>query len=441
MHRIIKLRSLIVIGALLALAACTKEKDITTTTVDIEKPKQGELIFLSGTVRDTSKQAIANASLRFQLKAFEQDFETDENGYFEIEVPALEEQGLIITGKSKYYRAINAVQLNSYTIEKNIYLVEKELPESVNLLVNDESLFYIRGAYRDQFDQAVVDAVALGETEFMNGEEIKYTDRTDEEGRFEFIIEKTDFNYHFLFGSQFTSSCFDLNFQFSGGDLMTESDTSFNWGVVKFPISIPREIAPVVTVSECVEEDYVNHIYRPGDFTNIYQQKLIAGESISFCDTSNQSEAWLYSGVMSADKSRFNGQFVKADDFTLEQSFSLCMPAEPFLELRFENETLLYLNTTFDRTAKTITASDSLGSIQLAMIGSSGSSTGNASVNYSRINELSGRDMNEDIKFNFDPTGPTFVNLLDSSFRQGVLTARIIWADGRTELLTIRFSV
>lgn len=33
MHRIIKLRFLIVIGALLVIAACTKEKDITTTAV------------------------------------------------------------------------------------------------------------------------------------------------------------------------------------------------------------------------------------------------------------------------------------------------------------------------------------------------------------------------------------------------------------------------
>ncbi len=415
--------------------SCTKEQDITSTSVTMEEPRSGEIIQLSGIVRDTAEVNIDNVALRVKIGDFQEDFTTDDAGRFELELPAVGEQVLIVADKSDYNRSIQTIDLNSRNIRKDIYLLKDALAEPINLEIKEDQLFYIRGRMVDQFNDPLPNLIILGDSNIKDGREVKYSVKTDDNGFFEMVAEQEDFEYHFVFTGIYEAPCYDNFFEFRPH----LNDTLLDLGDLVFPISATYQIQPEVDVSDCSDISYVNHIYRPGDI-NVFKAALASGQRLTFCDTST-AETWLYNGILSADASSFNGQFQRPDDFSTAQTFDLCTPEGKFVELRFENATMLFNDPEYDANNRMIRVSDGSTSFSIQMTGSFSSSLNGVSYDYSRVSLFTGEDTNGTVLYTLDDDGPQLVNRIGGSLRVGVLTARIKWSNGRTELVTVRFRV
>ncbi len=448
LRRIMRLLPLLTLSLLIGLSSCVKEKDITETGVELEKPKPGEIIMLRGTVRDTSEQGIAEASLRIQLDGFEKDFTTDNSGYFEVEVPFLEEEGILIAGKPKFYRSIQRLSLNSFELEKDIYLVNEESVQTVDLEVDNNNLFTITGCFIDQFDLPATETFAFGQSQLANDEKISYRTDVDENGCFEFLLEETDFQWHTIFANRKVDICFDFSFQFWRHLVDDPSELTFDWGNLRFPISRKKEITVQVEVDPCESTTYVNHIFRPSDI-NIYEELLPDGQVLSFCDTS-VTDAWIYSGVMSTDKQSFDGSFVRFSEFDAGQNYTLCRPNERFVEIRFANDTLLFFSPSLTYLHRGFQITDPTGTLEFTLKGGSGITVGRNDSNgnlvqvssyTSSIGKLEKRAPDGELLFEIDPSSQQFVNLVGGSDSKGVLTATIRWNDNRTEIITIRYSI
>lgn len=430
----------IVFSLLFALIGCTEEFDVISEIEIIEEPKIGEPVFFRGTVRDTSEQGIKNASLRIQFDDFTQDILTDSEGAFEIEIPQTDKSGLVITGKPKYSRSIQPVNQVNGDINKDIYLLEQSNVSQVDLEVNDEQLFFIRGRFIDQFGVPIPEILIYGESEMVTNEEVKYSTKTEQDGSFEFIIERADYAFHLYFATLYAEPCFDQTFNFRSHT----NDTLLDWGDVVFPISSTYEIFPQVEVNDCVDIDYINHIYRPG-YYGVLSERLSPNQSFVYCDT-NALNSWMYSGVVSLDEANFNGQFLKQAGFEQVLSYDLCTPEGRFLELNLAEDKLLFVDISEEGaindaiTGRMIMANSASNTLAIKLSGSFSSSSNNGSYSYTRISSMELRDSAQNILFTLDPNGPNLVNLINGgrTANQGVGTAQINWADGRTELVNIR---
>ncbi|MBX2871996.1 MAG: carboxypeptidase-like regulatory domain-containing protein, partial [Saprospiraceae bacterium] len=416
LRRIMRLLPLLVLSLLIGLSSCVKEKDITETEVELEKPKPGEIIMLRGTVRDTTERGIADVSLRVQLEGFTKDITTDASGYFETEVPVLEEEAIIVAGKPKYYRSIQRLSLSTFEVEKDIYLVNEESVQTVDLEVDNNNLFRITGCFIDQFDIPATETLAFGQSKLANDEKISYRTDVDENGCFEFLLEETEFQWHTIFANRNVDGCYDFSFQFWQHLVDNPDELSFDWGNLRFPISRKKEITVQVQVDPCESTEYVNHIFRPSDI-NIYQELLPNGQMLSFCDTS-VTDAWIYSGVMSADKQAFDGSFVRFSEFDVVQNYSLCRPNERFVEVRFANDTLLFFSPSITYLDRGLQISDPTGTIEFTFNGGSGitvgrnDSNGNliqVSSHTSLIGKLEKKGPTGEILFEIDPSSQRFV--------------------------------
>lgn len=435
MYQPIKLLFSSILVLTVLFTACTKEQDITSFEVAIEEPQPGELVILRGTVRDTSEAGIANASLRLQLENFEKEITTDQNGIYEIEIPANQTNGLIIADKSQYNRTIQSVSLTTSLLEKDIYLLENPSASEVNLNVNTDSLFTLKGRLVNQFNQALPEIFLLGESIFEGNDEVKFSGKTELDGTFEFIEEQRDYIIHVVFASALQLPCFDRLFQ----SIPHVNDTLVDVGDLVFPQSESKTVSPTVTVTDCVEPNYINHIYIPGDI-NTTEEQLAIGQTITFCDTSLNG-AWLYNGIRSADGNSFNGQFQNINDFEATQSFNLCTPTENFVEVRTSSNTISDLNPTYNPSTKTIRLMDGSDSITFKWQGSFSSSAGGNSYSYSNITFFERRDANQNLIYQLDTTNRYFVNWVNGGVGLGVLTVRVLLNNGNTELITVRFRV
>jgi len=418
---------------LLLLAACTKEQDIVSVEVEVEEPNPGETITLLGTVRDTAETVIKNAALRLRLGDLDIEVATDENGFYEIDLPASEEKAIIIAAKAQYNRTIQAVELNAEEIRKDLYLLADPSVQEANLELNTNALFTFRGRLVDQFGMPIPDVFILGESIYNNDEDVDFSGKTDENGFFEFIEEQRDYQLHIIFGSILRLPCFDRLLDF----YQHENDMLLDVGDIVFPQSEQKMIQPEVTITDCQEINYVNHIYTPGDF-NIIQKQLTPGETFTVCDTS-LTEAWLYNGVMSDDKRNFNGQFQTVSDFGESQSFELCTPEGRFVEIQSSEGTTLNLEPTYNATTKTISVQYGSSTITFSWRGSFTSSTGSSNYSFSNIGTFQKTDANQNTIYDLSNDRNYFVNWVTE--RAGVLTVAVELMDGTTELITVRFRV
>ena len=434
-----KLKFWMIFSVLLILGACTEEFDITSEMEVIEEPKIGETFFLRGTVRDTSEQGIESAALRIQFDDYVEDLVTDLDGNFEIELPQTNKSGLIVTGKPQYNRSIQSVNPVEGDINKDIYLVEENGINQINLDIDEEQLFYIRGRFIDQFGDPIPDVLVAGESETVAGKEIKYGTKTDQNGNFEFITEQADFEYHFYFAGIYVEPCWDNVFGFR----LHTNDTLLALGDLVFPISATYEIFPKVELNGCKEIDYINHIYRPGTFA-VFQEELLPDQSFTYCDT-NITSSWIYNGVFSRDGESYNGQYLKNNGFSNTLSYDLCTPEGRFLELSFTEDTLMFEEFVVEGainnviTGRTITVVDGSNTITIKLSGSFSSSTNGGSYNYTRISSMTMNDTEQNTLFTLGSDGPNLLNLVGgNNSSKGVGTGQIEWADGRTEFVNIR---
>ncbi len=430
MRYYIKILFPITLFVLILAASCTKEQDVTTVEVEVEEPQPGETLILRGTVRDTAELAIGKAVLRVRRGNFDKEITADENGFYEIELPASQEKGLIIAAKAQYNRTIQSIDLGSGEATRNIYLLENPDVQTIDLEVNINSLFTLRGRIVDQYGAPVPDLFVLGESLHEGGDEVKYSGQTDADGFFEFIEEQKEYQIHLIVSGRFEAPCFDRLIEF----LPHVNDTLLDMGNIVFPLSATREITPTITITDCSEIEYINHIYNPGDF-NIIQEQITAGQSYTICDTS-LTGSWMYNGVMSIDKQNFNGQFQSINDFSDTQSFSLCTPAGSFAEIRSASGILLDLDPVYDDAAKTITVADGSDSITFRWQGSFGYS-GRNSYTYSNIGAFKKTDANQNIIYQLSDSSRSLVNWVTP--QAGVLTVNVVFPDGDTDLITVRF--
>ena len=435
MYKPIKLLFLSILVLTVLFTACTKEQDITTIEVEVEQPQPAEVVILRGTVRDTSETGIANASLRLQLENFEKEITTDQNGIYEIEIPANQTNGLIIADKSQYNRTIQSVSLTTNLLEKDIYLLENPSASEVNLNVNTDSLFTLRGRLVNQFNQALPEIFLFGESIFDGNDEVKFSGKTELDGTFEFIEEQKDYIIHVIFASAFQSPCFDRLFQ----SIPHVNDTLVDVGDLVFPQSTTQNISPSIELSDCEEIDYINHIYIPGDI-NTFEEQLTDGQTLTFCDTSLNG-AWIYNGIRSLDGNSFDGQFQNINDFASTQSFNLCTPTENFVEVRSSSGTVSDMNPTYSSSSKTVRLMDGSDSITFQWQGSFSSSAGGGSYSYSNIASFEKRDASQTIIYQLDTDNRYFVNWVNGGEGLGVLTVRVKFNNGDTELITLRFRV
>ena len=412
-------------------AACTKEQDVTTVEIEVEDPQPGETVVVRGTVRDTAETAIENALLRFRSGNFDQEISTDENGSFEIELPAAQEKGLIIAAKAQYNRTIQFVDLTADEVRKDLYLLENTEVQEANLELNTNALFTLTGRLVDQFGTPLPDVFLIGESLHTGDDEVKFSGQTDEEGIFEFVEEQKDYQIHVIFSSKLELPCFDRLF----GTYPHGDDTLLDLGDVELAISEPREIMPDVSISDCPETDFVNHIYIPDDI-NVFQDQLLPGQSLTVCDTSING-AWMYNGVMSEDKQSFDGQFQYVADFADSQDFSLCTPEGAFVETRTADGTMLSPDLVYNQALAAVTVEDGSDLITFGWQGSFGTSSGGGSYTYSFVGIFEKTDADGNILYQLDPTAPYFLNWVTGN--AGVLTARVVFPDGSTELITVRF--
>jgi len=415
--------------ALLLLAACTKEQDIVSVEVDVEEPKPGETVTLLGTVRDTSEMVIKNATLRLSLGDIDTEITTDDNGFYEIELPASEEKAIIIAAKAQYNRTIQAVELGAEEVRKDLYLLADPSVEEADLELNTNALFTLRGRIIDQYGMPIPDVFILGESIYNDDEDVNYSGKTDENGFFEFIEEQRDYQIHIVFGSTFNPPCFNRLLQFYPHD----GNSLLDLGDVSFPQAETMEVSPNVTIEDCSNLDFINHIYVPNDF-NIIKRQLTEGESFTVCDTSFAG-AWMYNGVMSNDRQNFNGQYQNIDDFDDSQSFTLCTPEGVFVEARSSEGTLLSPEPVYNATTKTISIPDGSSTITFSWQGSI--SVNNTSFSY--IGTFQKTDANQNVVYELSTDRFYFVNWVTEN--SGVLTAKVELADGSTDLVTVRFRV
>jgi len=415
----------------LLLGACTKEQDIVNVEVELEDPKPGEPVTLLGTVRDTAERVIKNAALRLTLGNIDTETTTDENGFYEIELPASNEKAIIIAAKAEYNRTIQAVELDAREVRKDLYLLADPMVQEANLELNTNALFTFRGRLVDQYGVPIPDVFIVGQSLYGDNNDVDFTGKTDENGRFEFIEEQRNYQMHVIVSSILRLPCFDrfLNFY------EHENDMLLDVGDIVFPLSEEKMIQPEVAITDCQDINYVNHIYVPGDF-NIIQQQLTSGESFSICDTT-LTEAWLYNGVMSDDKQNFNGQYQFVSDFGESQSFSLCTPEGPFVEIRSSEGTTLDLEPDYNNATKTISFQEGSSTIIFSWRGSFGISSGSNRSSFSNMGTFQKTDANQNLIYEMDTDRFYYVNWVTSN--SGVLTIGVERVDGSTEFITVRF--
>lgn len=429
-------RTRFVYGAILSICfmSCVTEEDVTTTSVEIEEPQEGEVVLIKGFVRDTSELALSQVSLKAQIGQYSSDITTGPDGYYEIEIPAIAEKGVIIAAKSQYNRTIQTIDPTKNEIVKDLFLLKDLNQNTPNLNVNPNELFRIEGRFIDQFNEPIRNKLVYGLSLYGNDEDVSFSVKTDSEGNFEFVEEPQDFTVHFLFANTYNEPCFD---QFFESYIAFEEET-LELGDLIFAQSMTKVILTNTTVTDCIDIDFVNHIFQPGGI-NIIEGLIPSDQHIQLCDY-NSSDLPYYNGVKSMDRLHFNGRFQNLDDFSETTELSLCTPTGSFGELRINDQTILFENINYDEGKKMVTLENDDQMVQFTWNGSFGTSSNGNRYDYSRVSMLFSESDDDNLSFQLSTNSEYYVNWVFGREGCGVLTT-LVEQDGDEAIVTIRFRV